>query len=139
MGMTHLTVILAAFAFAWLPASCSKNKISNATPARTAPAAVAGNAAAGNVSVVANTKDSGGLSLTNNAETVIQVGAGKSCRIKPVLLDEKNLQLTLSLETKKADGEVQSLVITQVVTPPGKPFEITMEGTDIALTPIIVE
>jgi hypothetical protein len=134
MGMTHLTVILAAFAFAWLPASCSKNQNSNASLVKTAPKATAGN-----VSVAANTKDSGGLSLTNNAETIIQVGAGKSCRIKPVLLDEKNLQLTLSLETKKADGEVQSLVITQVVTPPGKPFEITLEGTDISLTPIIVE
>jgi invasion protein IalB len=141
MGMTHLTVILAAFAIAWLPASCSKSQNSKAALAKTAPKASVGNAA-GNTPASAiekNTGDAGGLSLTNNSETLIHLGAGKICRIKPVMLDEKNLQLTLALEIKKTDGQMQSLIITQVVTPPGKPFEIVMGGTDIALTPIIVE
>jgi hypothetical protein len=138
MGMTHLTVILAAVAIAWLPASCSKSQNSKAAIAKTAAKAPVGNAA-GNVSASADTESPGGLSMTNNSETIIQLGAGKTCRIKPVLLDEKNLQLTLALELKKADGEMQGLIIKQVVTPPGKPFEIVMEGTDIALTPIIVE
>jgi hypothetical protein len=138
MVVTKLTVILAAAVIAWLPSSCSKSQNSKAALTKTAAKAPSGNAAA-NVSASADTENPGGLSMTNNTEAIIQLGAGKSCRIKPVLLDEKNLQLTLALELKNPDGEMQGLVIKQVVTPPGKPFDIVLEGTDIALTPIIVQ
>jgi hypothetical protein len=138
MVITKLTVILATAAIAWLPSSCSKSQNSKAALAKTAAKASSGNAAA-NVSASADSESQGGLSMTNNSEAVIKLGAGKTCRIKPVLLDEKNLQLTLALELKNAGGEMQGLVIKQVITPPGKPFDIVMEGTDIALTPIIVQ
>jgi hypothetical protein len=138
MVVTKLSVILAAVAMAWLPASCSKSQNSKAALTKTAAKSPSGNAAA-YVSASADTESPGGLSMTNNTEAIIQLGAGKICRIKPVLLDEKNLQLTLALELKKADGEMQGLVIKQVVTPPGKPFDTVLEGTDIALTPIIVQ
>jgi hypothetical protein len=139
MVVTKLTLILATAAtMAWLPSSCSKSQNSKAAIAKSAAKAPAGNSA-GNVSASADTEISDGLSMTNNTEAVIQLGAGKSCRIKPVLLDEKNLQLTLALELKNADGVMQSLIIKQVVTQPGKPFNIVLEGTDIALTPIIVQ
>lgn len=140
MGMTNLTVILAALAIAWLPSSCSKSHNSNAAHMKAAQAAQAApKAEAENVSASANTPDSRELSLTNNSETRIQLGADKSCRIKPVVLDGGNLQLTLALEIRKAGGKLQGLIITQVVTPAGQPFEIVMSTTDIAFTPVIVE
>jgi hypothetical protein len=134
MGMTNLTVILAALAIAWLPASCSKSQNSKAALAR-----VASKAAAGNVSASANTKDPDELSLTNNLETSIHLGPGKICRITPVLLDSRNLQLTMALEIRKAGGQLQGLIIGQFVTPPGRPVEVVIEKTDIAFTPVIVD
>jgi hypothetical protein len=134
MGMSNLTAILAAFAIAWLPASCSKMWNSKA-----ATKAMAGKNSASAVSASANAKDSDDLLLTNNFETRIQLGPGKSCRIKPVLLDSRNLQLTLALEIRKAGGQLQGLIIGQFVTAPGKPVEVDIEKTDIAFTPVIVE
>jgi hypothetical protein len=136
MGMTNLTAILATVAIAWLPASCSKN-----STAKVAPRPVAGTASSAATSTAAAKEPQGPaeLLLTNNSETFLQLGNGKVCRIKPELLDEKNLKLTLALETKKGGGDLQSLIITQVVTPPGQPFEIVMSTTDINFTPVIVQ
>ena len=132
--MTNLTAILAVIAIAWLPASCSKSRNSKA-----APQAAVGKASTSSVSASTNPENPDELLLTNNFETRIQLGHGKSCRIRPVLLDENNLQLTLALEIRKAGGQLQGLIVGQIVTPPGKPIEVDIEKTDITFTPVIVK
>lgn len=79
------------------------------------------------------------LNLTNHFETTIDLGAGKSCRITPQMLDRNDLQLTLTLETKQADGQTAGLNVTQVIAHPGKTFDVSIGETELTLTPNLVE
>jgi hypothetical protein len=113
-----------------LPSSCTSTK---GKTAATKPSPSAG---AVYISTVNSTnRDLGELALTNHYETCVQLGGGKSCIIKPNLLDRKNLQLTLSLQSKKSDGRTSGLSVTQIVTRPGKPFEVAIGDLDLTLTP----
>ncbi len=82
-------------------------------------------------------KDLGILPMTNNNETCVSFGAGRDCRIVPKVLDRNNVQLTLTLESKDADGRTSSLSIVQVVGSQRKPFDISFGGTDFTFTPQI--
>ncbi|HMD52924.1 MAG TPA: hypothetical protein VKJ65_00030 [Phycisphaerae bacterium] len=77
----------------------------------------------------------GELQLTNHYETCVNLGAGKSCTIKPTVLDRSNLQLTMALESKNANGGIKDLSVVQVVTKTGKPFEIAVGDMNLTLTP----
>jgi hypothetical protein len=83
-------------------------------------------------------KDLGVVLLTNRCETRIQVGDGKNCAIKALLLDSQRLQLTMTLETKLADGKTRGLKITTVVAKPDQPFEVDFGSLVFALTPQLV-
>jgi len=83
-------------------------------------------------------KDLGVVQLTNRCETRIQVGDGKSCTIKPLLLDPERLRLTMTLESKLADGKTRGLKIMTVVTKPDQPFEVDFGSLVFALTPQLV-
>ena len=50
-----------------------------------------------------------------------------------------SLQLTVALQSRKADGKTAGLIITQVLTRPGQPFEVAVGDMDITLTPEIVQ
>ena len=86
-----------------------------------------------------NTKDLGELDLTNRYETCVNLGAGRSCTITPKLLDRDSLQLTMSLQSRRANGKTAGLIVTQVTTRPGKPFEVAIGDMDITITPEIVQ
>lgn len=75
------------------------------------------------------------LQLTNRCETRIELGGGKTCTIKPCQLGRRDLQLTLTLETKTADGKIQGLNIVNVVTKPDQEFEVNFGGMDLTMTP----
>lgn len=77
--------------------------------------------------------------MTNRYETCIELGAGTSCTITPRLLDRNSLQLTMALQSRKADGKTAGFIVTQVVTRPGQPFEVAVGDMDITLTPEIVQ
>ena len=87
------------------------------------------------VSVSSRTRDLGALLLTNRCETHIQLGGGKSCAITPLVLGNKQLQLTMVLESKMADGKPQGLTIMKVTTPPDQQFEVNFGGLSLTLTP----
>jgi hypothetical protein len=91
------------------------------------------------VSTPSSAKDLGELTLTNRYETCINLGAGRSCTITPKLLDRNSLQLTMALQSKQANGKTAGLIITQVITRPGQPFEVAVGDIDITLTPEIVQ
>ncbi len=84
-------------------------------------------------------KNLGELSLTNHYETCVNLGAGKSCTIKPTLLDRSNLQLTMAVQSKNSNGQTKDLSVVQVVTKAGKPFEVAVGNMNLTLTPLLAE
>jgi hypothetical protein len=82
-----------------------------------------------------NDQNLGELELTNHYETCVNLGAGKSCTIKPTLLDHRNLQLTMALESKSASGSLKGLSVVQIVTISGQPFEVAVGDMNLTLTP----
>ncbi len=115
-----------------IPSSCSK--VSTLSKAAAKPGST------NSVSVATNTnaRDLGELSLTNHYETCIQLGAGKSCTIKPNVIGRKDLQLTMALESKMTNGKTEGLIVTQVVAREGKSFEVAIGDMNFTLTPNIV-
>jgi hypothetical protein len=114
-----------------LPSSCTKAKN---TTAQKAPAPVVAD-----VPAVSTNRNLGQLEFTNYYEADIELGAGKSCRITPKVIDGKNLQLTVALESKKVDGQIAGLSVTQVITHPGQPFEVAVGDMNLTLTPMLAE
>ena len=45
----------------------------------------------------------------------------------------------MTLQSKQANGKTAGLIITQVTTRPGKPFEVAIGDMDITITPEIVQ
>ncbi len=112
-----------------LPSSCTAAKKTSAQ----------GSPAGEIVSVSATNKNLGELSLTNHFETCVNLGAGKSCTIKPTLLGRSNLQLIMSLQSKNSGGKTTDLSVVQVVTKTGKPFEVAVGNMNLTLTPLLAE
>jgi hypothetical protein len=120
-----LKSLVAATVFAWAAfSSCSK------TPA---PQSAASRSVASS-----KIKDLGVLQLTNHYETSVTIGRGKNCRIVPKLLDRRDLQLTITLESKSADGKTADLTVMQIVGQPEKPLEVSADGTEFSFIPKIV-
>ncbi len=83
-------------------------------------------------------KDLGVIQFTNRCELQLQVGDGKSCTFKPLLLDPQRLQLTMTLESKMADGKTRGLKIMTVVAKPNQAFEVDFGSLVFTLTPQLV-
>jgi hypothetical protein len=116
-----------------LPSSCSTAK--NSTAQQHAPVVNI----VTNLAVAAVTsRNLGELQLSNNRETCVSLGAGKSFTIKPTAIDRSHLQLILQVESKFANGGTKDLSITQVVTKAGQPFEIAVGDVNLTLTPVLV-
>ena len=108
----------------------------NAAPVVTnAPAAVDVPA----VPVPSRTRDLGVVQFTNHCATHIQLGGGKSCTITPLVLDSKQLQLTMVLESKMADGKTRGLNVMKVITRPDQQFEVDFGSLNLTLTPQVAE
>ena len=128
MGFAQIATVLTVALSGLLPSSCTKAHPS-ATKATSTNSAVTAST---------NVKDLGELSLTDRHETCIQLGAGKSCTITPKVLDKHSIELTMAVETKKANGRTDDLSITEVIATQGKPFEIAVGNMNLSLTPNIL-
>jgi len=82
--------------------------------------------------------DLGEISLTNHYETYVSLGNGKDCLLTPKMIDKDNVQLTLTVESKNANGKLHDLSITQVVTRSGKSFEVAVGEFSFSLTPNVI-
>jgi hypothetical protein len=135
---TALIVILAGL----LPSSCTTGKkpMAQQHAPQTAPVATVAAAAETKTNKIElqNNENLGELELTNHYETCVNLGAGNSCTIKPTLLDNNNLKLTMAFETKNASGGMKGLSILQVVTKSGQPFEVAVGDMNLTLTPKLV-
>jgi hypothetical protein len=79
--------------------------------------------------------DLGMVNLTNHFETCVLLGPGRDCVLTPNMIDSKNVQLTVTVESKKPNGKIHDLSVTQVVTKLGKPFEVAVGNFNFSLTP----
>lgn len=132
MWLTKLFTALMVILIGLLPSSCTKTK----SPAAQKHAPIVSIATS---SESFTNKNLGELELTNHCETCVDLGAGKSCTIKPNEIGRDNLQLTMSLETKNASGKVNGLSVIQVVTKTGKSFEVAVGDMNLTLTPKLAE
>jgi len=87
----------------------------------------------------AKTKDLGMLELTNHCETSVAFGPHRNCRIVPKMIDRHNVLLTLTVESKSADGKIAGLSVVQVTGKAEQPFEIAIGDTDFSFTPEIAD
>jgi hypothetical protein len=84
-------------------------------------------------------KDLGVLELTNHFETNVAFGPHRNCRIVPKMIDRHDVLLTLTVESKSADGKIAGLSIVQVSGKTEQPFEIAIGDTDFSFTPEIAD
>lgn len=81
-------------------------------------------------------KDLGVLQMTNNYEICVSVGVGKDCRMVPKILDRKNIEITVTFESKKRDGTTTGLSVVQLQGTTDKQFEVSIgTNTDFTFTP----
>jgi hypothetical protein len=135
--ITIATVVLTALLVSGCkkPASGGSGAEMNGAPGDTNAESVNTNAAP---AVYSRGKDLGVVLLTNRCETRIQVGDGKSCAIKPQLLDAQRLRLTMTLESRLADGKTRGMKVMTVVAKPDQPFEVDFGSLVFMLTPKLV-
>lgn len=98
-----------------------------------APVTVAG--VATNSLVAKSPHDLGEVTLTNHYETCVHLGNGKNCLVTPRLIDSRNVELTLALETRAPGGKIHDLTVTQVTAKAGKPMEVAVGDFQFSMTP----
>lgn len=81
----------------------------------------------------------GDVNLTNHTETWVTISPTKQCMFATRMVDRKNAQITLSLETKNARTKVPDLAVTQIITRGDKPFEVALGDCSLSFTPHISE
>ena len=130
MGISQIISVVALSLTGLLPASCHK-----AIPQqKTSPPAALATTNPNPNDILHNL---GVVMLTNHNETCVQLGGGKNCILTPKMLDRQNVQITLAVESKTANGKTQDLSVTQVVTRAGKPLEVAIGDFALSFTPRI--
>lgn len=104
----------------------------SASPAQTTAAAGTNGVA------ITNGCNLGEVSLTNHYETCVKLGGGKNCTLVPHMIDSRNVELTLSLESRTAAGKTHELSVTQVSAKSGKPMEVALGGMQLSFTPKLI-
>lgn len=129
MGIAQTTSAVMIFLTGLLPASCHKS----VPQQKTAPPAIAASAT-NNVNNGPN-RNLGEISLTNHNETCLLLPTGETCTFTPRLLDKRNVQLTLALESKNDYGETSHFAVAQIVAQSGKPMEVAVGDLALSFTP----
>ena len=77
----------------------------------------------------------GNVTLTNHSDTYVSLGNGKNCVLTPNVVDSRDVQLTLTVESKTNQGKVHDLSVAQVVTRSGQEVEVAVGNYNFSLTP----
>ncbi|MGA2245635.1 MAG: hypothetical protein ABSH48_11590 [Verrucomicrobiota bacterium] len=83
-------------------------------------------------------RDLGEVSLTNRFETSVSLGKGATCLLTPLMIDNRTVQLTVTVESRNPNGRIHDLAIAQVVTPSGQPFDVAVGDFSFSLTPNVI-
>jgi hypothetical protein len=126
MGLSHIVTSITVFVTGLLPMSCHKAASKTATPVTV-------------ITMSANSTNTlhnlGEVTLTNHCETSVQLGGGRNCLLVPRMIDSRNLELKVSLESRTAAGQTLDLTVTQVTTKSGKPLDIALGDYQLSFTP----
>ena len=139
MGIAQIATAVSVFLAGLVPASCHKTSPQPQTAVTTQVAAITDSTNPVTLMVVSNTiqHNLGDITLTNRAETVIQLGGGKDCILSPKVIDGRNVQITFALESRTQNGRIHDLSVAQIVTSSGKAVEIALGDFNLTLTPRI--
>lgn len=129
MGLTNIVTAATVLLTGLLPASCHKV---SAQKKKSAPVIAA--SATNNLMVA---RDLGDVTLTNHSETCFQLEPGKDCTLTPKILDSRNVQITLMVASKTNAGQIHAMSFAQVVTRPGKRFEIAVGDFNLTVCPTV--
>ncbi len=77
----------------------------------------------------------GEIQFTNHYELFVNLGAGKSCTIKPTVLNRNDLQLMVALDSKNTKGGVKGLSIVKVVAKSGESFDVAVGDMNLTIIP----
>ena len=127
MGITQTTSAIMVFLTGLVPASCHKV----APPQKPATEVV--------VATNSSERNLGEISLTNHNETCLRLATGESCTLTPKMLDKRNVQIVLALESKNDYGETHDFAVTQVVAQTGKPLEVAVGYLNLTFTPRVTD
>lgn len=92
----------------------------------------------GKVTIPLNKKNLGVLPLSNHISTTVNLDTNKECTITPTLLQDENVQIILSVQTKNTDGQLESVNVARVLARSGEPFDVFIGDMDLAFTPRLV-
>lgn len=131
MGKISITAVLLLAGL--LLTGCDKltSLINKKSTARNASAAKSG----GNSETNILTRDLGAISLTNHCETCVPLSTNKDCLLEPSLFDSRDIQLTVTVQTKNAQGQVRDMSMTEVTARLGKPLDVSVGEFTFTLTP----
>jgi hypothetical protein len=133
MGISQIIASISALVTGLVPLSCQHKapppKVLTPPPV-SAPAAPA----APTNSIL---HDLGEVALTNHYERCMQLGGGKECIIYPELQDKKNAKLTVTFESKTAEGRVHDMIVSQIDAKTGESVQLTLGYFQLSLQPDI--
>jgi|SRR5450756_1525998 len=126
MGISHIATSIAVFVTGLMPMSCHKTATQTTTPVTVTTVTV------NSTNILHNL---GEVSLTNHCETRVQLGGGKNCLLVPRMVDSRNFELTVSLESRSTAGKTLEMTVTQVTTKSGKALELAVGDYQLSFTP----
>jgi hypothetical protein len=136
MGIVHPASAVLIFLTGLLPAGCHKG----APAAKSAPPRVAMVATnTPSVAALSTNCNLGVIALVNHDDTCLQLADGETCTLSTRVLDRRNVEITLAVETRNTFGETHDLAVTQIVTQPNKATEVAVGDLNLTFTPQITE
>lgn len=155
MTISTLASIVAVALSGIIPAGCNSAKSTAKKPANkpvlamAAPAAAAQTTSDKKTATAASSAPAivftgtncflGDVNLTNHAETWVRISPTKQCMFTTKMVDRKNAQITVALESRRTNSKVPDLAVTQITTRADQPLEIAFGGCSLAFTPHIAE
>jgi len=154
MGPSQIGVVALISVWGLLPFSCFKTSAPANVAQRPAPAHVQttnqpaprqctnqpASVGTTNSPVAASSiaRNLGDVTLTNHCETCLDLGQGRSCTIRPDVINPNSLRITMAIQSSAADGRTRGLNVTRVTARPGQTFEVAVGDFDITFKPVIV-
>jgi hypothetical protein len=108
------------------------NKVTNKGPAKK-DSVTASNGSGSDTNLIS--RDLGTIMLTNHYETAVSIGTNQDCLLDARLVSDRDIQLTVTVETKTTDGKIHDMAMTEVGARLGKPVDVSVGGFNFTLTP----
>ncbi len=131
MGFTQTISAIMIFLTGLLPASCRKVATPEKVPV---PTSLVTNKVP---ATPANLRNLGDIVLTNHTDSYVHLSSGEDCLFSPKVLDSKNVQIAVSIESRNEYGETKNFAVRQIVVQTGKPTEVTLGELKLNFTPLV--